>query len=167
MSKQTYWVRDVDDADLETAIKIAAWDREEAASEYVQRCCGEREYYDRRGDIRIGVRQIDRACSACEGERSTVDHYLDETGNSDDFGEQFVEGGGPCPRCPEEVFVVEIEMVPSCTAHAERFDHPVKPARCYDCGRRLDDGQDHSLVVDRNSAPGTRAVRRCALAGAA
>jgi hypothetical protein len=126
--------RDVDTDELGHATVVEGYDAERAASAYVETCYHECEYYDRKGDIRIGVRPIHKDCPTC--------------GGGGIYDEEVGAPVLPCPLCPELVYVVEVELVASCHAAAERFRHPQPPRRCYACDRRMDDGTDHSMIHD-------------------
>jgi hypothetical protein len=128
--------RDVDTDEIDYTTVVEGYDAERAAAEYVEDVYSEREYYDRKGDIRIGVRPIHKDCPTCGGD-GIYDEELEDTCGA---------LGLPCPSCLEIVYIVEVELVASCHAAIERFNHPQPPQRCYACHRRMDDGTDHSMI---------------------
>lgn len=136
LGRVTWRCRDVDTCNaLDDAEIVEAYDDEHAAAEYIEERYSTHEYYDRKGTIRVGVRPNNKACDTCAG----YGFYDDE-----DTGQESC----PCPHCPELVFEIEVELVAQCWASPERFDHPTRPQRCYDCGQRMDNGADHSLIRD-------------------
>lgn len=148
MSESKFRVRDVE-RDLDPVngpIVIEAWDGERAAEVFVEQLCYEREYYDIKGDIRIGVRPNNRACDTCAG----YGFYDDDERDTN-----------PCPLCPELVYEVTVEYEPSCRASVERFNHPRPPNRCYACDQRMDNGADHSMIREPGRQYGDPFRYRC------
>lgn len=121
---------------------------ESAADEYIETHYSSHQYYECTPPFRIAVRKVNKHCELCDGEGLTADRYEDPDPSWEPPG-RFVEGGAPCPNCPETIYMVNVEpTVRAFSEGVERFDHPEPPRRCLECGQRYDAGGDHSGIRD-------------------